>query len=131
MSKAPKRYFEFEVDDQEIKCRLTTDSIKKLEKSLGKKLQDYLNELGDDVIGGFVNILWASQQPFLTGTAKFTKADAEDIFDKLIEDNKDIMDISDIMQGILRESGLIPKKKPEKEDDEDNEDEEVELDPNE
>lgn len=110
MISVPNRYYEFEVAGKVLKCRITTEAIRKLEGRVNKKLQVYLNDLGEDVIGAFVNVLWASQQPFVTADSPFKISDAESVYDALIDEGYDIKYTAEIMKGILRESGLIPKE---------------------
>lgn len=112
----PKRFYNLDLRDEagtKIELRLTTGAMDKLSDVTGKKFTEFLETMDDDIIRSFIQVLWASRQPFLSGDGKkaenrFTMEDAEDMYDDLIDNGYDIMSISEILKGILRESGLMP-----------------------
>lgn len=132
----PKRFYTLELGDEndtQIELRLTAEAMDKLEQKTGKKIQEFLETMDEDVIGSFILVLWASRQPFLSGDGKqeenrFTVEDARDLYDDLIDYEHDLMDIQDILKGILKHSGLMPETPVEVEDDEDEDGEETKND---
>lgn len=132
----PKRFYSLDLRDDEstiIELRLTTLSMEKLEDHTGKSFQVFLESIGEDPIGSFVKVLWASRQPFMVGDGKkegnrFTVNDAKDMYDELIDNGYNITDINDILVGILEASGIKIKDDEVKDEDESVSDDEIKND---
>ena len=108
------------LEGKTYELRLTMEAIEKLQTHVGKKIQAFLGSFNEDVLGGFVTVVWAARQPFIEQGNKFTLDDAKALWDELIDEGNDIEDNSEILQGILIESGLMPhKQEVQEEDDED------------
>jgi len=119
-TKRPQRFYTLEVGGKTYELRLTMEAIEKLQQHVGKKIQAFLGSFNEDVLGGFATVVWAARQPFIEPGEKFTIEDAKALWDELIDEGNDIEDNSEILQGILIESGLMPHKEEiQEEDDED------------
>ncbi len=119
-TKRPLRFYSLQVGGRVLELRLTMDAIEKLQNHVGMKIQAFLQSFSEDVLGGFVTVVWASRQPFVEPGEKFTMDDAKNIWDELIDEGNNVEDNSKILQDILKESGLMPHEAEIEEDEEDN-----------
>ena len=110
-TKRPLRFYKLEVSGRVIELRLTMEAIERLQEQVGKKINAFLSTFNEDVLGGFVSVVWAARQPFINPPDKFSLADAKDLWDELIDEGNDIEMNSKILEGILVESGLMPHPK--------------------
>ena len=106
MINAPKRFYEVALGEHKHKLRLTINSLRKLEESVGKSYQELMNDMETDGIGVLINFLWAGSLPF---DPAFTKEAAAELLDAMIDHDMDIMDLNKTLFEILKVSGLLPK----------------------
>ena len=118
-TKRPLRFYSLNVGGRVLELRLTMDAIEKLQNHVGMKIQAFLQSFSEDVLGGFVTVVWAARQPFVATGEKFTMDDAKCIWDELIDEGNNVEDNSKILQDILKESGLMPHEAEIEEDEQD------------
>lgn len=107
--RAPKRSFDMTFEDGTVmRFRLTVGSIRKLEDSLNMKWQEIMGNMGEDPIKSFVDIVWAASLPF---DKEFTKDMSAEVYDMLIDEGMDQVDINKFIMKVLQASGLFPKDK--------------------
>lgn len=108
----PKRFHNITLKDgTNYKFRLTIRSLRKLEESNNTTYQEMLSQMGNpesDPIKTFCEFTWAAQLPF---NPAITKEDQLDLYDALIDEGYDTLDINSLLLHILQVSGLYPKDK--------------------
>ena len=110
MISAPKRFYEVKTEDGiSFKFRLTIRTLRKLQESTGKNYQELMLEMGEDgsdPLQIICDFIWAASLPF---NPAFTKEDAVDVYETLIDDGYDTFDMNGLLLNILQVSGLYPK----------------------
>lgn len=113
-------YSTFKCGDKEYKLRLTAQSIVEVEKQLGKSVLDVLLAMAPEdmskmsvksislpLMQDVVTILHGALQKFQHG---ITMNDTYGIYDEYIETGGSYMDFFNVLQGVLKVSGFLPKE---------------------
>jgi len=76
------KYYEFELNGETIKLRLTSNDCVEIEKKTGQKLLDYIQDYSMQTVLTLLMYMRRSTVP------NFSMKDAGDLYDKLIDDEK-------------------------------------------
>lgn len=105
------KFYEFELNGETIKLRLTSNDCIEIEKKTGQKLVDYMQDYSMQTILTLLMYMRRSSVP------NFSIKDAGDLYDKLI-DSEEFGSIENILYDVIFEglvvSGFIKKEDLEK-----------------
>ena len=101
------KYFEFELDGETIKLRLTSNDCVEIEKKTGTKLLDYIQDYSMQTILTLLMYMRRSSVP------NFSMKDAGELYDKLI-DSAEYQTMEKILYDVIFEglvvSGFLKKE---------------------
>ena len=101
------KYFEFELNGETIKLRLTSNDCVEIEKKTGQKLLDYMQDYSMQTVLTLLMYMRRSSVP------NFSMKDAGDLYDKLI-DNEDYGSMEKVLYDVIFEglvvSGFLKKE---------------------
>lgn len=101
------KYFEFELEGETIKLRLTSNDCIEIEKKTGVKLLDYIQDYSMQTIITLLMYMRRSSIP------NFSQKDACDLYDKLIN-SEEYGDMKTIIYNVILEglvvSGFLKKE---------------------
>lgn len=101
------KYYEFELNGETIKLRLTSNDCVEIEKKTGVKLLDYMQDYSMQTILTLLMYMRRSSVP------NFSIKDAGDLYDKLI-DNEEYGSMEKILYNVIFEglvvSGFLKKE---------------------
>ena len=101
------KYFEFELNGETIKLRLTSNDCVEIEKKTGQKLLDYMQDYSMQTVLTLLMYMRRSSVP------NFSLKDAGDLYDKLI-DNEEYGSMEKVLYDVIFEglvvSGFLKKE---------------------
>lgn len=101
------KYFEFELNGETIKLRLTSNDCVEIEKKTGQKLLDYMQDYSMQTVLTLLMYMRRSSVP------NFSMKDAGDLYDKLI-DNEEYGSMEKVLYDVIFEglvvSGFLKKE---------------------
>lgn len=101
------KFFEFELNGETIKLRLTSNDCVEIEKKTGQKLLDYMQDYSMQTVLTLLMYMRRSSVP------NFSMKDAGDLYDKLI-DNEDYGSMEKVLYDVIFEglvvSGFLKKE---------------------
>lgn len=101
------KYYEFELNGETIKLRLTSNDCVEIEKKTGQKLLDYIQDYSMQTVLTLLMYMRRSSVP------NFSMKDAGDLYDKLV-DNEDFGSMEKILYDVIFEglvvSGFLKKE---------------------
>lgn len=101
------KFFEFELNGETIKLRLTSNDCVEIEKKTGQKLLDYMQDYSMQTVLTLLMYMRRSSVP------NFSMKDAGDLYDKLI-DNEEYGSMEKVLYDVIFEglvvSGFLKKE---------------------
>lgn len=101
------KFFEFELNGETIKLRLTSNDCVEIEKKTGQKLLDYMQDYSMQTVLTLLMYMRRSSVP------NFSMKDAGDLYDKLI-DSEDYGSMEKVLYDVIFEglvvSGFLKKE---------------------
>ena len=101
------KYFEFELEGETIKLRLTSNDCVEIEKKTGQKLLDYIQDYSMQTVLTLLMYMRRSSIP------NFSMKDAGELYDKLV-DNEQYGTMEEILYNVIFEglvvSGFLKKE---------------------
>lgn len=101
------KFFEFELNGETIKLRLTSNDCVEIEKKTGQKLLDYMQDYSMQTVLTLLMYMRRSSVP------NFSMKDAGDLYDKLI-DSEDYGSMEKVLYDVVFEglvvSGFLKKE---------------------
>ena len=98
------KYYEFELDGETIKLRLTSSDVIALEKKTGMSIMDYVQDFSLTTVITLLMYMRRSSVP------NFSEKDAGELYDKLVDNDYTLADIiNKIIMEALVVSGFMSK----------------------
>lgn len=101
------KYFEFELEGETIKLRLTSNDCVEIEKKTGQKLLDYIQDYSMQTVLTLLMYMRRSSVP------NFSMKDAGELYDKLV-DSEEFGTMEEILYNVIFEglvvSGFLKKE---------------------
>lgn len=103
------KYYELELNERTVKFRLTSNDCMVIEKSTGKSIIEYIQNMSMTTIITLLKFMVRSS------VANFSEKDATDLFNELIDSDYTIATIvNDILLEALAVSGFMSKEELDK-----------------
>ena len=105
-------YVPFKVGEKELKLRINGQNIAMLEQKLGRNPLDILIASSDThlpKVSDMVAMLHASLQAMEHG---YTEEKVWQLYDEYVDNGGDMKQLLELLEAVLKESGLIPREEP-------------------